>query len=377
MKRFCMKKMIKSVVLLCAVAPLVALGASAPPAGLTNVPATPPSAKGDVLATNTVIAKGKGVSVTRGQLDDEVVRIRANAAVQGRLLPPDLEQQVLDGLITRQLLLTKTTEADKVKGKEQFLAALQKIKTTQKMTDEEFNQKLVQQLRLLSMTRDEWEKQSMEQATIPIVLERDLKITVTSDQIKKFYDENPARFEQPEMARAAHILIGTRDQTAGTPMSDEAKAAKKKQIDDLLKRARAGEDFAKLAKEFSDDPGSKDRGGELNPFPRGAMMPEFEAAAFSLNTNQISDVVTTPYGFHIIKLYEKMPAKKLPLDQVAPDIKEFLLQREISTLLPDYVQKLKKDAGVQILDERLKAAEAAKSAGASSSPASPAAPVKK
>ena len=373
MKRFCMKRMIKSVALLCAVAPLLAAGASAPPAAPANLAAQTP-AKADALATNAVIAKGKGISVTRNQLDDEVVRIRANAAVGGRVLPPDVEQQVLDGLITRQLLLAKTTEADRIKGKEQFLAALQKIKTNQKMTDEEFNQKLTQQLRLLSMTKVEWEKQSMEQATIPIVLERDLKITISNDQIKKFYEENPARFEQPEMVRAAHILLSTRDQTAGASVSDEQKAAKRKEIESLLKRARAGDDFAKLAKEYSEDPGSKDKGGEYT-FPRGQMMPEFEAVAFSLGTNQVSDVVVTPYGFHIIKLYEKIPAKKLEFDKVSPDIKEYLLQREIQTLLPDYVQKLKKDAGVQILDEKLKLAETSKAAATDA--AIPAAPVKK
>jgi peptidyl-prolyl cis-trans isomerase C len=370
-----MKKMTRLFVLLCAVAPFVAVGASSQTAGQTNAAPAKPPAKPDLLSTNAVVAKGKGVSVTRGQLDDEVVRIRANAAVQGRMLPPDVEQQVLDGIITRQLLLAKTTDADKVKGKEQFAAALQKIKANQKLTDEEFNQKLAQQLRLLGMTKEEWEKQSTEQATLPGVLERELKINVTPDQVKKFYEDNPARFEQPEMVRAAHILISTRDQTAGAPMSDEQKAAKKKVIDDLLKRARAGEDFAKLAKEYSEDPGSKDKGGEYT-FPRGQMMAEFEGAAFSLNTNQVSDVVTTPYGYHIIKLYEKIPAQKLDFAKVAPDIKDFLVQREIQTLLPDYVQKIKKEANVQILDEKLKLPETPVGAAAPGSSAPPA-PAKK
>src|SRR5437763_13727165 len=113
------------------------------------------------------------------------------------------------------------------------------------------------------------------------------------------------------MVRASHILIATSDPATGTEMSESEKKAKRKIADDLLKRAKAGEDFAKLAKENSEDPGSKDKGGEYT-FPRGQMMPEFEAAAFSLNTNQVSDVVTTPYGFHIIKLYEKIPAHKEP-----------------------------------------------------------------
>lgn len=76
--------------------------------------------------------------------------------------------------------------------------------------------------------------------------------------------------------------------------------------EDLLKRAEDGEDVAKLAREFSEDPGLMDKGGECT-FPRGQMVPEFEAAASSLKTNQISDVVTMPFGYHIIKLSEKIP----------------------------------------------------------------------
>jgi parvulin-like peptidyl-prolyl isomerase len=168
------------------------------------------------------------------------------------------------------------------------------------------------------------------------------------------------------MVRAAHILISTRstDPAAAlsggrpktTELSDDQKAAKKKLAEDLLKRARAGEDFAKLAKEYSEDPGSKENGGEYT-FPRGQMMPEFEAAAFSLNTNQISDIVATTYGYHIIKLYEKIPAKKIDFDKEASDIKDYLAQREIQKQFPTYVQGLRKDAGVQILDERLKSVE--------------------
>jgi peptidyl-prolyl cis-trans isomerase C len=341
-----MKKMLESFVLSCLAVLLVGPGGQA--CAQTSAPVNPNN-----LFTNAVIAKGKGLLITRNQLDEELDRIKANAAAQGRMLPPDLDAQVLDGFITRQLLLAKTTPADKAKGKEQFDATLQKIKTNQKLSEDEFNQKLTQQLRLMGLSRAEWEKQGIEQATLPIVLARELNINITDEQAKKFYQDNPAKFEQPEMVRAAHILISTRDKSTGADMTDEQKAAKKKEIDGLLKRARAGEDFAKMAKEYSEDPGSKDNGGEYT-FPKGQMMPEFEAAAFSLNTNQVSDVVTTPYGYHIIKLYEKIPAKKVEFDKALPDIKEYLTQQEVQKQFPQYAAKLKKDADVQILDDKLK-----------------------
>src|SRR5205823_12449037 len=185
---------------------------------------------------------------------------------------------------------------------------------------------------------------------------------------KKYYDDNPARFEEPKRVRAAHVLLGTKDQVTGADLPEDKKAAKRKQMEDLLKRARAGEDFGKLAQQYSEDPGSKEKGGEYT-FPRGQMEPRFEEAAFSLNTNQVSDVVTTSYGFHIIKLYEKLPAKKEPYagletktiipkaDGQKATIKDVLTDTAMQKQFPDFMRNLRKEANVEILDEKLKMEE--------------------
>jgi peptidyl-prolyl cis-trans isomerase C len=352
-----MTKIKKLLVLICAAAPLATFAATSAESGQTNA-APKPAADGDGLFANSVVAKGKDVSITRSQLDDEIIRLKAVLAAQGRAPQPEemagMEDQVLDSLIGKQLILAKATDADRVKGKEDFEKAILKIKTNAKITDEQYEQRLNQQLRLLNVTKSDWEKQSAEQATIPIVLTRELGINITDADVKKFYDENGAKFEQPDTVRAAHILLMTTDPATRAELSDEKKAAKKKQIEDLLKRAKAGEDFGKLAKEYSEDPGSKDNGGEYT-FPRGQMVPEFEAAAFSLGTNQVSEVITTQFGYHIIKLYEKIPAKKVELEKVAPDIKEYLTQQALQKQASDYVAKIRKEAGVEILDSKLKA----------------------
>jgi parvulin-like peptidyl-prolyl isomerase len=149
----------------------------------------------------------------------------------------------------------------------------------------------------------------------------------------------------------------TKDPKTDKELSQAEKDAKHKTMEGLLKRARAGEDFAKLAKEYSEDPGSKDKGGEYT-FPRGKMMPEFESAAFALKPGEVSDIATTSYGYHIIKLSEHTPAQKVAFDKVAPAIKNRLTEQELAKLAPDYLAKAKKEAGVEILDEKLKAADA-------------------
>ena len=155
-------------------------------------------------------------------------------------------------------------------------------------------------------------------------------------------------------------------------MSQEQQQAKHKQAEDLLKRIRGGADFAALAKQYSEDPVSKEDGGELPEFPRGQMVPEFEAAAFSLTNNQVSDIVTSTYGYHIIKLIDKTPAKKLTLSDKVPGtaitiadrVKDVLTQQKIEKLAPAYLEKLKAAADVQILEPDLKSVMAAQAAAA-------------
>ena len=332
---------------------------AAAPAPADPATAAKPAPNAADLFDDVVVAKGKGVEVKRSQLDDAMVSIKSAFSARGQDLPPDemhrLEQQVLDRLIQIQILLGKATDSDKAAGKETCAKRLEAIRT-RAGSEEALNRQLMS----VGTTPEELKAKMTQESTAQVVLERELKINVTDADVQKFYDNNPSKFEQAEMVRASHILLSTRDPVTNKDLPDDQKAAKRKKAEDILKRARAGEDFAKLAKEYSEDPGSKDKGGEYK-FARGQMVPEFEAAAFSLKTNEISDIVTTQYGYHIIKLSEKIPAKKIDLAKVAPDVKEFLKQQEMQKRQQDlqkYLEKLKKDSAVQILDDSLKPAPA-------------------
>lgn len=366
-----MKKITPSLILLLVAAPLPMWGAAPDQPVATNAAAAPkPAAKTANLFADKLVAKGKGVEINRSQLDDEIIRFKAQVAGRNQAVPPEqmvlMERQLLDQLIQVQLLRVKATDADKAAGKALADKRFEEAKTKLGSDDA-----LNRQLKLMGVTREEVQTKWTESATAEIVLKRELNVSVTDADTKKFYDENPARFEEPEKVRASHILLMTTDPKTNTELTEDQKAAKRKEMEGLLKRARAGEDFAKLAKEYSEDPGSKDKGGEYE-FPRGQMVPEFEAAAFSLSTNQVSDIITTRFGFHIIKLSEKIPARKVEYAKAAADIKEGLTQQALQKQFPDYIAKLKKEAGVEILDEKLKAKEPADSpAPASQAPGKP------
>jgi len=356
-----------SLVLLLMVAPLPMRGAAPDqPATTNSAAASKPAAKLNELFPDKVIAKGKGVEVSRNQLEDEIIRFKAQVAGRGQTVPPEqmemMERQLLEQLIQVQLLRAKATDADKAAGKTLADKRFEEAKT--KLGSEDA---LNRQLKLMGVTREEVQAKWAESATAESVLKRELKVNITDADAKKYYDDNPARFEEPEMVRASHILLTTTDPKTNAELTEDQKAAKRKQMEDLLKRARAGEDFAEMAKKYSEDPGSKDKGGEYT-FPRGQMVPEFDAAAFSLGTNQVSDIITTRFGFHIIKLSEKIPAKKVEFDKAASNIKDGLTQQALQKQFPDYIAKLKQDAGVEILDAKLKAQELPDRSSASAAP---------
>jgi peptidyl-prolyl cis-trans isomerase C len=357
-----MKTISKLFVLLGAAVPLAAFSVTPDLPAQTNSAAKPAPSL-DALFPNSIVAKGKGVEVKRTDLDSEVVKSKAMYAARNYPVPPDLEQQALKSLIIKQLILNKATPADLAKGKENFQTRLAKVKADSGLSDDEFNKRITMQL-VGSETREQWDQQNIELVTIPIVLQRELSVNITDEDVKKFYDDpaNIASFEQPEMVRASHILLMTSDPETHEPLSPEKKEAKHKLMEDILKQARAGTNFAELAKKYSEDPGSKDKGGEYT-FPRGQMVKQFEDTAFSMKPGEISDIIETQFGYHIIKLSEKIPASKVDFDKVKDGIKDHLVQLAMQKQLPAYTKKLEKEANIEILDDKLKGADLALDSG--------------
>jgi parvulin-like peptidyl-prolyl isomerase len=296
------------------------------------------------------VVKGKGFEIKRSDLDQVVSGARANAAAAGQQLPPDFEISVLEQLITIQALLQTANADDQAAGK--IEADLQYTNLLKKFPSPDA---FARQLKAVGMSVEDLRAKATQEAVAKAALKRQLNINITDDEAKDYYTKHPADFEQPELAHARHILLMTIDPATRQPLSTNTIAAKRRQAEDLLKQIRGGADFAALAKQYSEDPGSKENGGELPEFPRGQMVPEFESAAFALNTNQVSDIVTSQYGFHIIKLLDKTPAKKIDFATAQPDIKDGLARVRIGKLAPDFVKKLRADEQVEILDANLKA----------------------
>lgn len=173
-------------------------------------------------------------------------------------------------------------------------------------------------------------------------------VNVEEKDIKQYYEMHKNEFQVPEMIRARHILVKF-DNNA----SDGERKKAREKAEGLLKRIKDGEDFAKIASESSDDPGSKGKGGDLGFFTKGKMVPEFEKAAFSLKPGEVSQIVESPYGFHIIRVEEKKDNDFEPYEAVKEKIREKLAVDIRKAKYSEFVDRAFKNAGVQLHPELL------------------------
>jgi len=188
-------------------------------------------------------------------------------------------------------------------------------------------------LKARGLTEDDVHNALREQIIIDKALGKDIK--VSDAQIAAYFNKNHAAFDKPEQVRARHILV------------PDMKTAEKVEAD-----LKSGKKFEDEAKQYSVDPGSKDKGGELGLFRRGQMVPAFDKAAFSLPIGQISQPVKSPFGYHIIQVEERQPGEKATLANTHDRIADMLRQQQEAPLVQPFLSGLLQKANIQVNDPR-------------------------
>ena len=283
-----------------------------------------------------------GTIITQAELDSQMKIVMDRLRASGRLPEPSqvdqIRSQVLENLIARELLYQESQKKGIKISEEEVNQQLIKLKA-QFPNEAEFNNAL--------------NRMNLTEASIREKLERDLalrkliddeitpKVTVSDSEIRAFYDNNPATFTQPERVKASHILIKV------DPQANAAqKAEAQKKIDLVQAKLQKGEDFGALAKEYSEGP-SGPKGGDLGYFTRGQMVKAFEEAAFAMKPGEVSGVVETRFGYHLIKVTDKTPEGTLPYNDVKEKLGEFLKQKKIQDEINVYVKKLEEKAKIE------------------------------
>ena len=263
-------------------------------------------------------------------------------STQGKAIRPDmvpgLRSKVVDELIDKELLFQESRKRG-LEIEDQAVDEKMDVLKKQFPNEETFRDEMSQ----MDITEEALRLQIKKDMTVQQLVEKDIlaKVKVSDEDARSFYDSHPEFFKETEKVRASHILVQSQADT--DPIT---KDQRRKGLEAVRNRVEAGEDFASLAKEFSHCP-SAEKGGDLGYFERGQMVKPFEEAAFSMKLGEVSDIVVTPFGFHLIKLTDRRPARTIPYDESKERIKQHLQRLKFTEEKNTYLGELKKKSKVE------------------------------
>ncbi|MEW5852613.1 MAG: peptidylprolyl isomerase [Myxococcota bacterium] len=267
-------------------------------------------------------------------------------------LPPSLKDQerqkrvaemrkdILEGLIADRLLQQQVEELQVDVTSDEIDRAIQEVKNQNRLDDEGLKQALAQQGMTMNSYRETMRKQMLKAKIINLKVRS--KLSLTDKDIESAVARR-ARLQKEEFkVHARHALFAVPE---GAPAEQEAQ--QKARAEELLKRAKAGEDFPTLVRTLS-DPATASNGGDLGFFKRGDIMPAFEQAAFSTPPGEVTGPVRTPLGWHVIQVVERKSLETRSKDQIRDDLREQLINEELERAFKRYISELRKDAHVEV-----------------------------
>ncbi|MCK5706878.1 MAG: peptidylprolyl isomerase [Candidatus Aureabacteria bacterium] len=331
--------------------------------------------------------KAEKLSKTAKEVEKKDAKVPAKAAEEKNLVEPKIEVKKIEkGIVIITVDGTEIYKSDIKKGieynmmqlksvsKEEFSELVSTVESFMidialidnetakkgiKVSDEDFNksyQTLIEQyyktrekfLEVLvqkGMSEEAFKQNFREKLSRDAFFKQELepKVIITDEEVKKFYDENQKMMIKPEAVNVSHILLRT----------DDEDAKKKAELEGYRKKIEKGEPFEKMAKNFSDCPSSR-KEGSLGYILRGQTVPEFEKVAFNLEVGELSPVIKTQYGYHLIKVADKKPEMTIPLEEAKENIIAHLKQPKRKELFAEYIKVLRDKAEIKIYeDEKL------------------------
>lgn len=301
----------------------------------------------EALVIPAVIAKINGEEIKKEALETEM----AKAEEQFKKFKQHIDntqrksiaKNLLDRMLREKLMEFESKElkitADEAEVTKEFESYKERLRLK---TDEEFKNFLTTH----NMTEESLKAEITKRHRDKKIIDQEIinKIVVDDALISKHYEEKKAEYVEQEQVQARHILVKVEEGAAKEVL--DAAEKKIKDIQEKLKKEK-GKNFETLAKEMSDCP-SKEKGGDLGWFTKGRMVKEFEDAAFKLEKGQMSDIVKTQFGYHIIMFVDKKAGKQLTLEEAKENISKKIKHQEITKNLQEYYKKLKEKYKVEI-----------------------------
>jgi len=301
-----------------------------------------PALAGEEQPPEGKVAVVNGSVITRADFDREMSRVKQRLFGTGKPLSDsqlsEIKKKVLENLIASELLYQESQKQGIIVDEAAINEQVRKLK--ERFSSEAELKSALSKANLSEVAIKSQFKRGM---AIQRFIDKQFvqKITVSGKESKAYYDSHPDLFEQPEQVRASHILIKV------DPGADESrKVETRKKLEKIQEKLQKGEDFASLSKEFSEGPSSA-KGGDLGYFRRGQMVKPFEEAVFTLRPGEVSDIVETEFGYHLIKVIDKKPETTIVYEDIKDRLEHHLKQEKVQREVSLYVEKLKEKAKVE------------------------------
>ena len=256
----------------------------------------------------------------------------------------NIRRAALDHLIEKRLLDQKIKELGIKVGDEEIRQAIEDVKKQNNITTQEA---LVSALASQGLTFEQYRNQLQEQIERLRLVSMEVrsKIQVGESEMKEYYEANRAKYSEDDTFRARHIFFKTSEKMP----ADEIKRSMTTALM-VLAEAKSGKDFAELARSYSEDPAARKDGGDLGTFKKGDMQPELEKAIMALKTGEVSELVYTPAGFHIIKLEERASGRMKPFDSVKVEVEDALYRKKSEDRFNLWAKELRQKASIEMKD---------------------------
>lgn len=311
-----------------------------------------------LVATLPSLAGAEVVDRIVAVVNDEIITSYAVEKEKASILkeaerqqpPPDpqtlvrLDEKALDRLIDKKLVEQKVRELDIRITEEEVRQAIEDVKRQNKLSQES----LVSALANQGLSFDQYKVQIREQLERLRLVSQEVrsKIQVGEREMREYYEANPGRFGGEDNFRARNIYFKLDDKMP----ADQVKKVMTTAMS-VLYEARAGKDFAELARQYSEEPSAKTTGGDLGTFRKGDILPEFEESLTRMKPGEVSDLIYVTGGLHIVKLEERFAGTPKPFEQVKAEVEDILYRKKSEDRFNQWVTDLRKDAAIEIRPE--------------------------
>lgn len=255
-----------------------------------------------------------------------------------------IRRMALDRLVEKKLVEQKIRELNIKVSEEEIRQAIEDVKKQNSIPSQEA---LVAALANQGLSFDQYRSQLQEQLEkLKLVsLEVRAKIHVSETELREYYEANHARYTEDESFRARHIFFKTSDKSPAEDIKRTMTTALM-----VLAEAKSGKDFAELARNYSEDPAARKDGGDLGTFKKGDMQAELESTILMMKPGEVSELVYTPVGFHIIKLEERISGKLKPFEGLKAEIEEAVYRKKSEERFSQWSRDLRSKASVELKD---------------------------